>query len=206
MPSSRANVSVPPQIPHTQSQGRTHLCASLSLSLSSDHIMLRVLSCSLLLLHRAHGTFAKAFDKPVHSLSLSLSLFSLLLYTCFCGISIWSMGHICATNATFMLQVRRSLWWLEQESASLQAYQTSALQERAYMTTSRHGLYLILLFGSFFLEILSLCLHLVSNWHLLVQKYNLPRPTAVFELDYFRKNPKPFYTLGMPSTLLVVLI
>jgi hypothetical protein len=29
-----------------------------------------------------------------------------------------------------------------------------------------------------------------------VQKYNLPHPTAVFELNYFKSNPKPFYTLG----------
>lgn len=29
-----------------------------------------------------------------------------------------------------------------------------------------------------------------------LQKYNLPYPTAVFELDYFLKNPKPFYLLA----------
>jgi NAD-dependent deacetylase sirtuin 2 len=29
-----------------------------------------------------------------------------------------------------------------------------------------------------------------------LQKYDLPRPTAVFELDYFRENPKPFFTLA----------
>ena len=29
-----------------------------------------------------------------------------------------------------------------------------------------------------------------------LQKYNLPHPTAVFELDYFRENPKPFYLLA----------
>jgi len=29
-----------------------------------------------------------------------------------------------------------------------------------------------------------------------LQKYNLPRPEAVFELEYFKKNPKPFYTLA----------
>ena len=29
-----------------------------------------------------------------------------------------------------------------------------------------------------------------------LQKYNLPTPTAVFQLDYFRKNPKPFYLLA----------
>jgi len=29
-----------------------------------------------------------------------------------------------------------------------------------------------------------------------LQKYGLPRPTAVFELDYFRNNPKPFYLLA----------
>ena len=27
-------------------------------------------------------------------------------------------------------------------------------------------------------------------------KYNLPQPEAVFELDFFRKNPKPFYLLA----------
>ncbi len=31
-----------------------------------------------------------------------------------------------------------------------------------------------------------------------LQKYNLPHPTAVFELGYFKTNPKPFYTLGRP--------
>ena len=29
-----------------------------------------------------------------------------------------------------------------------------------------------------------------------LQKYNLPHPTAVFELDYFRTNPEPFYLLA----------
>jgi len=29
-----------------------------------------------------------------------------------------------------------------------------------------------------------------------LQKYNLPHPTAVFELDYFEENPKPFYLLA----------
>ena len=29
-----------------------------------------------------------------------------------------------------------------------------------------------------------------------LQKYNLPHPTAVFELDYFKENPKPFYLLA----------
>lgn len=29
-----------------------------------------------------------------------------------------------------------------------------------------------------------------------LQKYNLPHPQAVFELDYFKENPKPFYTLA----------
>lgn len=29
-----------------------------------------------------------------------------------------------------------------------------------------------------------------------LQKYKLPRPTAIFELDYFAKNPKPFFTLA----------
>lgn len=29
-----------------------------------------------------------------------------------------------------------------------------------------------------------------------LQKYNLPHPTAVFELDYFRHNPRPFYLLA----------
>eukprot|EP01091_Cochliopodium_minus_P007262 TRINITY_DN17168_c0_g1_i1.p1 TRINITY_DN17168_c0_g1~~TRINITY_DN17168_c0_g1_i1.p1 ORF type:complete len:321 (-),score=94.72 TRINITY_DN17168_c0_g1_i1:3-965(-) len=29
-----------------------------------------------------------------------------------------------------------------------------------------------------------------------LQKYNLPRPTAVFEIDFFKKNPKPFYQLA----------
>lgn len=29
-----------------------------------------------------------------------------------------------------------------------------------------------------------------------LQKYNLPRPTAIFELDYFQTNPKPFFTLA----------
>lgn len=27
-------------------------------------------------------------------------------------------------------------------------------------------------------------------------KYNLPRPESVFELSYFRQNPKPFYMLA----------
>lgn len=29
-----------------------------------------------------------------------------------------------------------------------------------------------------------------------LQKYDLPHPTAVFEIDYFRRNPQPFYTLA----------
>lgn len=29
-----------------------------------------------------------------------------------------------------------------------------------------------------------------------LQKYNLPHPQAVFELDYFKENPKPFYALA----------
>lgn len=29
-----------------------------------------------------------------------------------------------------------------------------------------------------------------------LQKYNLPYPTAVFEIDYFRLNPQPFFTLA----------
>jgi NAD-dependent deacetylase sirtuin 2 len=29
-----------------------------------------------------------------------------------------------------------------------------------------------------------------------LQKYNLPYPTAVFEIDYFRKKPEPFYLLA----------
>jgi NAD-dependent deacetylase sirtuin 2 len=29
-----------------------------------------------------------------------------------------------------------------------------------------------------------------------LQKYNLPHPTAVFELDYFIENPRPFYFLA----------
>lgn len=29
-----------------------------------------------------------------------------------------------------------------------------------------------------------------------LQKYNLPHPTAVFELDYFKKKPEPFYMLA----------
>nr|AUZ82949.1 sirtuin 2-2 [Brachionus koreanus] len=29
-----------------------------------------------------------------------------------------------------------------------------------------------------------------------LQKYNLPHPTAVFTLDYFKENPKPFYELA----------
>ena len=27
-------------------------------------------------------------------------------------------------------------------------------------------------------------------------RYDLPRPEAVFELDYFRRNPEPFYQLA----------
>lgn len=29
-----------------------------------------------------------------------------------------------------------------------------------------------------------------------LQKYNLPWPEAVFNIDYFRHDPKPFYTLA----------
>ena len=29
-----------------------------------------------------------------------------------------------------------------------------------------------------------------------LQKYNLPHPQAVFELDYFRRKPEPFYQLA----------
>ena len=29
-----------------------------------------------------------------------------------------------------------------------------------------------------------------------LQKYNLPSPEAIFEINYFRTNPKPFYTLA----------
>ena len=33
-----------------------------------------------------------------------------------------------------------------------------------------------------------------------LQKYNLPRPQAVFELDFFRQNPEPFYQLAKVCT------
>lgn len=29
-----------------------------------------------------------------------------------------------------------------------------------------------------------------------LQKYDLPFPEAIFELNFFKKNPKPFYTLA----------
>jgi NAD-dependent SIR2 family protein deacetylase len=29
-----------------------------------------------------------------------------------------------------------------------------------------------------------------------LKKYNLPHPEAVFELDYFRRHPEPFYQLA----------
>ena len=29
-----------------------------------------------------------------------------------------------------------------------------------------------------------------------LQKYNLPNPTAIFDIGYFAKNPKPFFTLA----------
>lgn len=29
-----------------------------------------------------------------------------------------------------------------------------------------------------------------------LQKYNLPRPEAIFTLEYFIKNPEPFVTLS----------
>lgn len=29
-----------------------------------------------------------------------------------------------------------------------------------------------------------------------LQKYNLPHPQAIFEIGYFRQNPKPFYMLA----------
>lgn len=29
-----------------------------------------------------------------------------------------------------------------------------------------------------------------------LEKYSLPRPQAVFEMDYFRKNPQPFFSLA----------
>lgn len=29
-----------------------------------------------------------------------------------------------------------------------------------------------------------------------LQKYNLPSPQAIFEIGYFRQNPKPFYHLA----------
>lgn len=29
-----------------------------------------------------------------------------------------------------------------------------------------------------------------------LKKYNLPYPTAIFEVDYFRKQPKPFFSLA----------
>jgi hypothetical protein len=38
-----------------------------------------------------------------------------------------------------------------------------------------------------------------------LQKYNLPRPTAVFELEYFRRNPKPFYLVRHGNTREMVL-
>lgn len=31
---------------------------------------------------------------------------------------------------------------------------------------------------------------------LLPQKYNLPYPHAVFEMSFFRKNPRPFFLLA----------
>lgn len=32
-----------------------------------------------------------------------------------------------------------------------------------------------------------------------LKKYKLPHPQAVFELDYFRKRPEPFYQLAKVS-------
>lgn len=29
-----------------------------------------------------------------------------------------------------------------------------------------------------------------------LEKYNLPAPEAVFEINFFRRNPKPFYMLA----------
>lgn len=29
-----------------------------------------------------------------------------------------------------------------------------------------------------------------------LQKYNLPHPQAIFELDFFQENPKPFFVLA----------
>lgn len=29
-----------------------------------------------------------------------------------------------------------------------------------------------------------------------LQQYNLPHPQAIFEINYFRRNPKPFYALA----------
>ena len=29
-----------------------------------------------------------------------------------------------------------------------------------------------------------------------LQKYNLPNPQAIFEIDYFRQNPQPFFHLA----------
>lgn len=29
-----------------------------------------------------------------------------------------------------------------------------------------------------------------------LQKYNLPEPQAIFEINFFRQNPKPFFTLA----------
>lgn len=36
------------------------------------------------------------------------------------------------------------------------------------------------------------CAGLYAN----LEKYNLPHPSAVFELDYFQENPEPFYLLA----------
>ena len=29
-----------------------------------------------------------------------------------------------------------------------------------------------------------------------LQKYNIPYPEAIFDIDFFRENPRPFFTLA----------
>ena len=58
----------------------------------------------------------------------------------------------------------------------------------SYELSSRNGL----LFRT--LSLLSLLLHPGSGIYHNLKKYNLPYPEAIFDISYFRQNPRPFNT------------
>lgn len=55
--------------------------------------------------------------------------------------------------------------------------------------------------GSLLLNASLLCGHKSAGLYSQLERYNLPWPEAVFDIRFFRHNPKPFYLLAKVSNL-----